>query len=83
MRIQDPESEHEIRIRGLGNAEIFVTCKCFDKTRSGWRGKTAKNRFPARHYVRGSSDWKSLGDFPVGTPFDQLVAAYEVHLADI
>ena len=80
MRIQDPSAEHEIRLRWLGNTEVFVTCKCYDKVRAGWRGKTAKNRFPNRHHVRGSSDWKSLGDFPMGTPTSELYAAYIVHL---
>lgn len=76
------EPEHEIRIRMLGNSEVFVTCKCMDLVRRGWANKSRWGRLPRRDRVRGASDWKSFGDFPVGTPTEQLVAAYLVHLED-
>lgn len=74
------EPEHEIRIRMLGNSEIFVTCKCLDKVRSGWRGKTMKHRLKGKHHVRRTAEWKSLGDFPVGTPTPVLIEAWKAHL---
>lgn len=80
MIVQDPAAEHEIRVRWLGNAEVFVTCKCLDKIRSGWRGKTVRQRLPNRHLLRGTADWKSLGDFPVGTPSEKLLEAFNRHL---
>lgn len=78
--MEDPTAEHEIRLRFLGNSDIFVTCKCYDKTRSGWRGKSMRSK---RRTGIGAPSWKSLGDFPVGTPTTELVAAYNVHLLDM
>lgn len=78
MRLEDPNSEHEIRIRMLGNSSVFVTCKCMDLKRTRWSGRTMNNR----HVSRISPEWKSLGDFPVGTPVEKMVAAYETHLKD-
>lgn len=62
----------------LGNSAVFVTCKCMDLKRTNWRGRTTRNR-PS---VKIIPEWKSLGDFPVGTPVDQLLAAYNRHLED-
>ncbi len=75
--VEDPNSMHEIRIRMLGNSNVFVTCKCMDLQRSNWKGRTTKTR----HQTRLAPEWKSLGDFPVGTPVADLVAAFRTHLS--
>lgn len=59
----------EMRIRMLGNSGVFVTCTCLDRTRRPW-GRRA-NEMP--------TEWKSLGDFQVGTPVAELLAAWERH----
>lgn len=61
----------------LGNSAVFVTCKCLDRIRTPWRGRTTRNR---RHVTRIPPEWKSLGDFQVGTPIEQLLEAYDRHL---
>lgn len=75
MKIEDPSAKHEIRIRMLGNSCIYVTCKCMDLTRTNWSGRTINSKT-----IRVSPEWKSLGDFPVGTPTEELLAAYNKHL---
>lgn len=68
-------ADHEMRLRMLGNAEVYVTCKCLESKRTGWKGSTTNNR-----RVKESPAWRSLGDFPVGTPIAELTAAYAKHL---
>lgn len=65
-----------MRIRMLGNAWVYVTCKCMDARRTGWKGRTTKSP----RVKIGAPEWKSLGDFPVGTDSQLLLDAYRRHL---
>jgi hypothetical protein len=66
----------------LGNSAVYVTCNCL--IRAYLEVERNPNKPAGRvRYAKGNkmSETVSLGDFPVGTPSEQLVAAYEQHLA--
>lgn len=65
-----------MQIRMLGNAWVYVTCKCLTSRRSGWRERT----FRTQRINKNSPEWRSLGDFPVGADVRELRAAYDAHL---
>lgn len=81
LMAENPTAEHEIRIRMLGNSSVYVTCKCLDKVRAKPVMRTTRGEY-YRPRRQGAPEWKSLGDFPVGTPIAQLLAAYTAHLED-
>lgn len=68
-----------MRLRMLGNAAVYVTCSCLEAMRTPARERRAIKA------VTGSRapEWKSLGDFPVGTPVEQLLEAFLVHVEDL
>lgn len=74
----DPKKKHQIQIRMFGNSGVYVTCNCLVQrlphtTRTKHQGRGAIHRWPRDAMA-------SLGDFPVGTPIEELLAAYNSHL---
>lgn len=77
--------EHEIRIQMLDNSHIFVTCACMISAANTFKhpnkSKKKKNRTGVK-LPDEAENWKSLGDFPVGTPTPLMIEAYNKHLEE-
>lgn len=78
--ISDPNAEHQIQIKQLGNDSIYVTCNCLVRETLRLVRRHANARTRSFREKNNMSELVSLGDFPVGTPVAELLKAYNAHL---
>lgn len=84
MILADPELPHQIQIRQLGNSGVYVSCNCLERAVRETTAARSTRRTSQRKATRGEySSYRSLGDFQVGTPVEQLLAAYNKHLEEM
>lgn len=83
MPVHDPSLEHQIQIKMLGNSGVYVTCNCLVRM---WNAiNLTPNKTTGWKYTRRGArmhDDVSLGDFPVGTSIDAMMAVYDAHLKE-
>lgn len=78
----DPRLEHQMQVKMLGNSWIYVTCNCLIRASQSIRKRTERQNRPTKLQRAGAAQehYASLGDFPVGTPIEQLLEVYNMHL---
>ena len=81
MLLRDPDAEHQIQLHFLGNSHVYVTCNCIVRQHKQESSSRSNMTWNERNRKKQHSlDQYSLGDFPMGTPVEELYKAYNRHL---